>query len=119
MPSKRVPAHERVEGLARQIFHRHEDGVAVAIAVDHTHDVRVSQALQIVRFPMQDGHRVGVIVEGNGEHLDRDVRIVRTGFDLAHVDRLVDAAHAAFAELLDKAKASEKHRAVRDRGRAR
>lgn len=50
-----------------------------------------------------------MVGEGKGEQLDGDVRVLGPALDLAAVNRLVDAAHAAFADELDELEAIEQH----------
>ena len=66
-------------------------------------------------------HRHGVrgVCKRNREHLDCDVRIGGAGFDLAQIDRLVDAAHAALANHLQQPEAVKQHTAAAQTGGTR
>ena len=99
--------HLAGERGAGKKLHRHEDRLAVAIAVEHAHDVRVHEIVQVAHLPMQQRHRVVDVFERNVEDFDGDVRIVASGLDLAQVDRLVDARHAALARQLHQAEATD------------
>ena len=65
------------------------------------------EIVQVAHLPMQQRHRVVDVFERNVEDFDGDVRIVASGLDLALVDRLVDARHAALARQLHQAEATD------------
>ena len=60
-----------------------------------------------------------VICKRNRENLDCDVWIGGAGFNLAQVDRLVDVAHATFANLFQQPEAVEQHTAAAQTGGTR
>ena len=91
-------AHHRVERAALQQLHRHVDGIAVAVEVEHRDDVRMRERLRLARLALQSHERLRMALEIRVQHFQRDARIRVARFFLAAIDRAEHDAHAAFAE---------------------
>ena len=91
-------AHHRFERASLEQLHRHVDGVAIAIEVEHGDDVRMRQRLRLACLALQRHERLRMTLEVRIQHFERDARVRIARFLLATIDRAEHQAHAALAE---------------------
>ena len=75
------------------VFEDQGGGVAFVFEAVDRRDVRVVQRRQHLRFPLEAGQPLGVVDEGVGEDLQRDIAVELGVAGLVHL------AHAAYPEL--------------------
>src|SRR5690606_22075390 len=85
------------EFLAFHQLHGDVHGGAVAVEVVDRGDVGVSELLRLGGFALQGNEGFRMLAEVAGQQLHRNIRVAVLRLDLEQVARLVDLAHAAFA----------------------
>ncbi len=99
-----------IERTAAQQFHHHIDIAAVAVEVVYLDDVGMRQIARLARFPLQRPNRQRVPLEFVVQQFDGHIRIALAQCIGGVVQRFIDHAHSAVAELRQKFKSSAQHR---------